>query len=725
MSIDHNRIKVADLEKGEANQILITNVDGELAFSDMDNPVLSGNFVHRTGEVDETIDGHKLFTESLKVKSGENAVELSPEAWIRLSKLDGSMAVKLKIDDVTNGGIELQAPDESGTIALTSDLDNYLPLTGGTLSGDLSINTKLNNGLLNVSSGNYSHAEGRETQANENYSHSEGFKSIANGQSSHSEGYMTIANGNHSHTEGRQTVTTPWNGSTGGNYANAQGYLSTAGAIYSHAEGYNSITGATADASHAEGRDTKVNAKYAHVEGYLSIANAQYSHAEGKNTQTIGVNSHAEGENTITNNQSSHTEGYGSITNSNYSHAEGKNTQTNGTASHSEGEATNAFGQGSHAEGKATKATGQYSHAEGQSTESVGNYSSAEGLSTVANGIYSKAIGNSTIANGSGQFVFGKYNTINTESLAIIGNGLSDLLRSNLAEFNPESIVFYKNVNIGTAADNGVDKLQVNGSVIATTFKGSLTGNAATVTNGVYTNIDNTYTGINNYSNNVFFNNDVILNSGAIVFNDLSFGDYAFIIATDTYLNLIGSNGRTSISTSSYYGNTILTNNSGKTATISYSSLNNNRTYTIPDASGTLALTSDLTVKANINSPALTGVPTAPTASVGTNTTQVATTAFVQELKKIIVRKIASAITLADSDNATVILLTASCTVTLPNGLMSGFNCSFATQSGATLTYSLGGSVVLINNSGTTMLPLSSHTLVNTGTTNEYLTVGL
>lgn len=38
-----------------------------------------------------------------------------------------------------------------------------------------------------------------------------------------------------------------------------------------------------------------------------------------------------------------------------------------------------------------------------------------------------------------------------------------------------------------------------------------------------------------------------------------------------------------------------------------------------------------LNSKANVNSPALTGTPTAPTASAGTNTTQIATTAFVQE----------------------------------------------------------------------------------------------
>lgn len=38
-----------------------------------------------------------------------------------------------------------------------------------------------------------------------------------------------------------------------------------------------------------------------------------------------------------------------------------------------------------------------------------------------------------------------------------------------------------------------------------------------------------------------------------------------------------------------------------------------------------------LSSKANINSPELTGVPTAPTAAKGTNTNQIATTAFVHD----------------------------------------------------------------------------------------------
>jgi hypothetical protein len=42
------------------------------------------------------------------------------------------------------------------------------------------------------------------------------------------------------------------------------------------------------------------------------------------------------------------------------------------------------------------------------------------------------------------------------------------------------------------------------------------------------------------------------------------------------------------------------------------------------------AISTAIATKANLASPALTGTPTAPTASVGTNTTQVASTAFVQ-----------------------------------------------------------------------------------------------
>ena len=58
------------------------------------------------------------------------------------------------------------------------------------------------------------------------------------------------------------------------------------------------------------------------------------------------------------------------------------------------------------------------------------------------------------------------------------------------------------------------------------------------------------------------------------------------------------------------------------------------RTITLKNASGTVAFTSDIPtvagVYAPLASPELTGAPLAPTAAADTNTTQIATTAYVQ-----------------------------------------------------------------------------------------------
>jgi hypothetical protein len=88
------------------------------------------------------------------------------------------------------------------------------------------------------------------------------------------------------------------------------------------------------------------------------------------------------------------------------------------------------------------------------------------------------------------------------------------------------------------------------------------------------------------------------------------------------------------------------------------------------------------------------------------------------------VRQINSTTTLANSDVGLVIILTGSCTVTIPNGLMANFECTLVTLAGATLTLALGGSVTLLNNTGTTMAEKLSFTLKNTLTANQYLTVG-
>lgn len=79
---------------------------------------------------------------------------------------------------------------------------------------------------------------------------------------------------------------------------------------------------------------------------------------------------------------------------------------------------------------------------------------------------------------------------------------------------------------------------------------------------------------------------------------------------------------------------------------------------------------------------------------------------------------------LTDAYNGKVVILTASCTVTIPNGLIAGFEVSIVTLAGVTATIALGGSVVLFNNTGTTMAEKLSFTLKNRTATNNYITSG-
>ena len=82
----------------------------------------------------------------------------------------------------------------------------------------------------------YSHAEGRETQALSSYSHAEGHQTKADGISSHAEGYKCEANSYCSHAEGYNTKANSY-------YSHVEGYETETKKYYTHAGGL----GTTAD----------------------------------------------------------------------------------------------------------------------------------------------------------------------------------------------------------------------------------------------------------------------------------------------------------------------------------------------------------------------------------------------------------------------------------------------------------------------------------------------
>ena len=88
------------------------------------------------------------------------------------------------------------------------------------------------------------------------------------------------------------------------------------------------------------------------------------------------------------------------------------------------------------------------------------------------------------------------------------------------------------------------------------------------------------------------------------------------------------------------------------------------------------------------------------------------------------VNETGTSFSLTDAHNGLITILTASCTVTIPNGLVANFEHTIVTLAGVTLTVALGGSVTLFNNAGLTMAEKSSCTIKNRTATNQYITAG-
>ena len=179
-------------------------------------------------------------------------------------------------------------------------------------------NSEAFNDNYNKASGDYSHAEGQNTQAGGTAAHAEGYKTQASSYS-HSEGYATYAAGMGSHCEGyNQNGTISYmvaqgSGSHCEGYANnvikranhegshMEGYSDNSDGITqqyaqgngSHCEGWNTYcANRTTAAAHTEGRGTAAGSAYQHIEGKYNIIDTEsiYQHIVGNGTENIHRN---------------------------------------------------------------------------------------------------------------------------------------------------------------------------------------------------------------------------------------------------------------------------------------------------------------------------------------------------------------------------------------------------------------------------------------------------
>lgn len=164
------------------------------------------------------------------------------------------------------------------------------------------------------------------------------------------------------------------------------------------------------------------------------------------------------------------------------------------------------------------------------------------------------------------------------------------------------------NVLFGTAVDNGIDKVQVNGTVSAISYSSTVATGTAPFTISSTTKVTNLYA-----------------DRAALADNSTLVGGYAPNAAVSN--NTVVLRNATGYIFGNYFN---MTANVSATAASHIAIQNSSDNYLRWQTPAQFIVNHGL---AGLLSPALTGTPTAPTAAVSTNTTQLATTAFVQAVK--------------------------------------------------------------------------------------------
>jgi hypothetical protein len=227
--LQFRRYTTSDLQNiiGKAGELILDSDTWELTSHDGQTP--GGNKIISTvslnlENVDNTADLDKPISTATQAALDDKADDTD------VVKLTGNQTVEGEktFADVLTGPNVKTGVGTAGSGTLIGDIAN------NTADGDFS-HAEGNN---TEASGDYSHAEGRSTQASGESSHAEGDSSEASALAAHAEGDGTKASGIASHAEGRSTE--------------AQGEASHAGGISSFASGVvSSATGRRARAIHA------------------------------------------------------------------------------------------------------------------------------------------------------------------------------------------------------------------------------------------------------------------------------------------------------------------------------------------------------------------------------------------------------------------------------------------------------------------------------------------
>lgn len=283
------------------------------------------------------------------------------------------------------------------------------------------------------------------------------------------------------------------------------------------------------------------------------------------------------------------TEGYNTTASGNYAHAEGDTTVASGLSSHTEGSGTTASGEFSHAEGYNTKAQRKSQHVFGEY-----NVSDTGGTDGTTRGTYVEIVGNGTSSTSS-----------NARTLDWSGN---EVLAGKL------TIGAAPTADMDAATKKYVDDAIPTVPAQVSKLYTATCPTAAATTAKVATLDDST---------------GFSLAAGVRVAVTFTYGN----TATTPTLNVSSSGAKTiaipSSATAFTTGSGTTYNTWGAYETVIFTYTG---TYWTHDTSGRLGYLaySGLGSKANTASPTFTGTPAAPTATAGTNSTQIATTAFVQ-----------------------------------------------------------------------------------------------